>query len=103
MLAKLQEGLDDFVVYAMPDVDPVIVKVIHQCWSSQPLSRPTIDEISKTLTTAFPRSKNSFTENLIRRLQQYNVELESVVGARTKALRDEMDKVDDLLRNLLPV
>ncbi|XP_055335967.1 atrial natriuretic peptide receptor 2-like [Paramacrobiotus metropolitanus] len=102
LVTALNDGTIDVSKYPIPDVDPRLAATIRQCWSHDPAQRPTLDDITHVLKAVYPRSSASFTDHLIKRLQQYNVELESLVDSRTRALKEEMDKVESLLCNVLP-
>ena len=89
--------------YPVPTDTPLILSdLIAKCWSIDPIERPTIRDISRTLIHLAPHSDVSVTEGILRRMEQYNQELEATVNARKAALHAEMEKVDDLLSNILP-
>jgi len=51
----------------------------------------------------FSENKGNLVENLLHRLEQYALNLESLVEERTAAYHEEKQKADDLLYQMLPV
>ena len=85
------------------ETPPEIVQQIKRCWSFKPADRPTITNVARTLNHLHPNSNISVAEGILRRLEQYNQELETTVNERRDALNVEIAKVDELLGNILPL
>ena len=79
-----------------------IVGLVKKCWSFVPDDRPTIHQMASTLNYLHPGTNISVAEGILKRLEQYNQELETNVVARKEALFAEMAKVDALLSDVLP-
>ncbi|OQV15384.1 Atrial natriuretic peptide receptor 1 [Hypsibius exemplaris] len=102
-LQEIQSGglnVDDYVVPT--DSPSAIVQIMKRCWSYDPVNRPSILEAADALIHFLPDSDMSVAEGILRRLEQYNHELEDTVRARKEALHVERNKVDALLGNILP-
>lgn len=101
------------------DVNNMMVK----CWSEDPMDRPdfgylksTIRKINKydkfrnrigllfNLNIFFPRENESgnILDNLLKRMEQYANNLESLVEERTQDYFEEKRKCEELLYQLLP-
>lgn len=102
VLRQSQEGRLDPASYRIADAHPGLQEVIHSAWSREPRSRPTLHKVSTALGQVH-RQNRSFADNIMRRFVKYSEELEGVVEMRTSELREEMQKVDELLASLLPV
>ena len=63
---------------------------------------PSMQQVRNKMTRAFPRQGN-IVKLLLKRLEKHADDLEDTVKTRTDELLEEMDKVDLLLREILPV
>ncbi|GAU99760.1 hypothetical protein RvY_10712-2 [Ramazzottius varieornatus] len=84
-------------------VPPDIATLMMSCWAINTAERPDLNQIFETLTKVYPqRSGMSFSASIVDRLMHYSNELEEKVREQTDSLRAEADRVDNLLRDLLP-
>ncbi|XP_055340727.1 atrial natriuretic peptide receptor 2-like [Paramacrobiotus metropolitanus] len=102
MVERVKNGFLKPSTYEMKNTHPTMVTLIYRSWTFNPQSRPSIGDFMHGLNTVHPHTNMSFTDSLLMRLQKYNLELEGTVTSRTIALREEADKVDNLLGNMLP-
>ncbi|KRZ71308.1 Atrial natriuretic peptide receptor 1, partial [Trichinella papuae] len=83
--------------------DGVIINLMVRCWSENPDDRPDFRMIRKqviSLTREFETS--NIVDNLLRRMEQYANNLESLVQERTADYLQEKQKAENLLYQLLP-
>ncbi|KRX81549.1 Atrial natriuretic peptide receptor 1 [Trichinella sp. T6] len=83
--------------------DGVIISLMVRCWSENPDDRPDFRMIRKqviSLTREFETS--NIVDNLLRRMEQYANNLESLVQERTADYLQEKQKAENLLYQLLP-
>ena len=78
-----------------------MVSVIRLCWVESAKDRLSVRDAQQLLKEAGV-AKGSVVDNIIRRMEQYAVNLESTINDRTKALLDEKKKVEELLHEILP-
>ncbi|XP_062586842.1 atrial natriuretic peptide receptor 1-like, partial [Saccostrea cucullata] len=84
------------------DCSPEIRSLLQQCWSESPDDRPNLNDIFYSLKKMNVNQKGNIMDNLMRRMEQYANNLESIVTERTKAYIEEKRKAEDLLCRLLP-
>ncbi|XP_055332551.1 atrial natriuretic peptide receptor 2-like isoform X2 [Paramacrobiotus metropolitanus] len=102
MVERVKNGFLKPSTYEIKSTHPTIVDLIYRSWAFNPETRPSIGDFMHGLNIVHPHTNISFTDSLLIRLQKYNLELEGIVADRTIALREEADKVDKLLGNMLP-
>ena len=78
-----------------------MASVIRLCWVESAKDRLSVRDAQQLLKEAGV-AKGSVVDNIIRRMEQYAVNLESTINDRTKALLDEKKKVEELLHEILP-
>lgn len=83
------------------DCPALIANVIQLCWVESPRDRLTTRDAQRLLKENGV-AKGSVMDNIIKRMEQYAVNLESTVNDRTRALLDEKRKVEELLYEILP-
>ncbi|KAK3085674.1 hypothetical protein FSP39_006966 [Pinctada imbricata] len=71
-------------------------------WSERPLDRPSVTDIQLALKRANIEKAGNIMDNLMKRMEQYANNLETLVTDRTKAYIDEKRKAEELLYRLLP-
>lgn len=76
--------------------------LLQHCWSETPDERPNLAEVVYSLKKMNVNQKGNIMDNLMRRMEQYANNLESIVTERTKAYIEEKRKAEDLLCRLLP-
>ncbi|XP_022336489.2 atrial natriuretic peptide receptor 1-like [Crassostrea virginica] len=76
--------------------------LLHQCWLECPDERPNLSEVFFSFKKMNVNQKGNIMDNLMRRMEQYANNLESIVTERTKAYIEEKRKAEDLLCRLLP-
>ncbi|CAK8676715.1 unnamed protein product [Clavelina lepadiformis] len=81
-------------------VKPELRKLVKQCWTEDPSERPTFVKIQRDIGT-FQKEKNLF-DNLLLRLEQYSKRLEANVIEQTELYKQEKEKADDWLYQMLP-
>ncbi|OQV22205.1 Atrial natriuretic peptide receptor 2 [Hypsibius exemplaris] len=103
-IREIRLGQLDVEAYPMEEygTPQVVISEIKRCWSFNPASRPTIEDMTRILDRLHPGTDISVAEGILRKLAQYSQELEATVVARKEALYLEMVRVDALLSNVLP-
>lgn len=76
--------------------------LMQACLDQNPLMRPTAASIYKR-STAMGLGARSVVELLLHRIQTHANVLEDEVALRTLELQEEMKKVDNLLKEMLPM
>ncbi|KAK3101586.1 hypothetical protein FSP39_004669 [Pinctada imbricata] len=79
-----------------------IKRLIQRCWVEDPLSRPTVRTILKSLNKINPFKKANVIENMVIMMEKYSTQLEDLVAERTSQLQEEKRKTDALLYRMLP-
>ncbi|CAG9806122.1 unnamed protein product [Chironomus riparius] len=82
------------------DVNNLMMK----CWSEDPIDRPDFSAI-KSMVRKINKENESgnILDNLLKRMEHYAQNLESLVDERTRDYLDEKRKCEELLYQLLPV
>ncbi|EFP13058.1 CRE-GCY-19 protein [Caenorhabditis remanei] len=91
-----------------PDLDMDGVEINHNllilirdCWSEEPIDRPSADVICNLLKNMMPK-KGNLMDHVFNILEDYTTNLEVEVEDRTKELTAEKKKADVLLGRMLP-
>ncbi|XP_061166744.1 atrial natriuretic peptide receptor 1-like [Saccostrea echinata] len=79
-----------------------IKKLIQSCWIEDPMMRPTVKTILKTLNKINPYKNSNVIENMVVMMEKYSNQLEEIVAERTEQLQEEKRKTDALLFRMLP-
>jgi class 3 adenylate cyclase len=72
------------------------------CWQEDPDKRPIFTQILTTIDKMNNHKYMSLIDNMIRRLEVNTKQLEEKVAARTNELKEEKNKVEVILSELLP-
>jgi atrial natriuretic peptide receptor A len=76
---------------------------ICRCWAENPQDRPDFHSIRTSIRKSFrDGDTGNILDNLLRRMEQYANNLESLVEDRTRAYLEEKKKAEDLLYAMLP-
>ncbi len=76
--------------------------LVESCWQEQPEQRPKFSQILGTIDHMNKGKHVSLVDNIIQRLESYTRKLEDRVADRAKELKEEKDKVEIILNELLP-
>ncbi|XP_055342426.1 atrial natriuretic peptide receptor 1-like [Paramacrobiotus metropolitanus] len=79
-----------------------LVDLIEQCWSEDPVERPTAWRVLDTIRYETGYTTDNVTDHLIKRLETYAATLEYQVEARTKVFMEEKRRGEELLSTILP-
>lgn len=80
-----------------------LLRLMHDCWSEQPLERPEFVAIKARLRKVTQGiSSRNFLDNLLNRMEQYSQNLERIVEEKTQTVIEEKQKTEELLYQLLP-
>ncbi|XP_055347750.1 atrial natriuretic peptide receptor 2-like [Paramacrobiotus metropolitanus] len=80
---------------------PILSNLLHQCHSAEPMDRPNIWQV-KLEIGRIVANQGKLLDQLLRRLEEYALQLENAVSLRTHTLKQEMEKCDSLLGEMLP-
>ncbi|CAL1532217.1 unnamed protein product, partial [Lymnaea stagnalis] len=78
--------------------------LIESCWAEDPRHRPTCQSIKasiKKIASSLGET-GSLLDNLMRRMEMYANNLEKMVDEKTRELREEKKKSEELLYQILP-
>ncbi|XP_041349332.1 atrial natriuretic peptide receptor 2-like [Gigantopelta aegis] len=89
-------------VYDDGDVMDKPMRLMASCWLENPDSRPTFNQIKKSVIDLNGGKKTSILDNMIQLLEAYSNNLEDLVAERTNELAQEKRKTDRLLYQMLP-
>lgn len=105
ILDRLRMGtVPPFRPEVAPDECPSqLLDLMHDCWNESPHLRPDFQVLKPRLKkiTKGITSKN-FLDNLLKRMEQYANNLESLVEEKTQSLMEEKKKTEEILYQLLP-
>ncbi|KPM03516.1 guanylate cyclase C-like protein 1 [Sarcoptes scabiei] len=83
--------------------DEAILQMVRRCWHEDPNERPdfvTLQSIIRRINKS--NESSNILDNLLKRMEQYANNLESLVQERTADYLEEKRKAEDLLYQLLP-
>ncbi|CAL1542361.1 unnamed protein product, partial [Lymnaea stagnalis] len=91
-------------VTAPPDLIP-LETLMKQCWDENPQRRPSLNRISRVLHGLMIKinKSGSLLDNLLQRLEKYSSNLEKIVDEKVDELKQEKQKSEELLRQMLPM
>ncbi|XP_060079814.1 atrial natriuretic peptide receptor 1-like [Ylistrum balloti] len=76
--------------------------LMQTCWSEESEDRPNFDTVASSFKKINSGTKGNIMDNLMKRMEQYANNLESLVQERTNAYLEEKKKAVELLHRLLP-
>lgn len=80
-----------------------VVECMQQCWSEDPIQRPTFTDIKDKLKRMREGMvKTNIMDNMVFLLERYANNLEQLVTERTSELQAEKKKTENLLHRMLP-
>ncbi|KAH9508106.1 Nitrogen permease reactivator protein [Bulinus truncatus] len=82
----------------------VIEQLMRECWSADPEKRPSLNRVHSTIHGLMVKNNQSgsLVDNLLQRLEKYSSNLERIVDEKVIELRQEKQKSEELLRQMLP-
>ncbi|ELU03250.1 hypothetical protein CAPTEDRAFT_210739 [Capitella teleta] len=96
-------GTEPIRPYISKDSCPAQLRtLLAKCWSEDPQQRPTFDTIKSTISKMHGGKERSLLESLLKRMEMYANNLESIVAERTSLLAQEQEKTEQLLLQILP-
>uniref|UniRef100_A0A1I8HSN5 Guanylate cyclase n=1 Tax=Macrostomum lignano TaxID=282301 RepID=A0A1I8HSN5_9PLAT len=80
-----------------------LINTVRNCWQEDPAARPSFNSI-KSRISRFNKDAESgnILDNLLKRMEQYSNNLESLVAKRTDLYLEEKKKAENLLYCMLP-
>nr|KAI8750182.1 atrial natriuretic peptide receptor 1-like [Biomphalaria glabrata] len=90
-------------VSAPPEMIPMET-LMKQCWQESPEKRPSLSVITAVLHGLMQKVNKSggLVDNLLQRLEKYSSNLEKIVDEKVDELRQEKQKSEELLKQMLP-
>ncbi|XP_074659965.1 atrial natriuretic peptide receptor 1-like [Tubulanus polymorphus] len=79
-----------------------MLELMKQCWAEDPLIRPEFTAIKQTVRKMNSGRSANILDNLLRRMEQYASNLETLVEERTLEVIDEKRRSEELLYAILP-
>ncbi|XP_071172165.1 atrial natriuretic peptide receptor 1-like [Mytilus edulis] len=87
----------------LPDSCPKkLAQLIERCWDENPVNRTSFKSIGGVIRKISVGKDNNILDNLMKRMELYANNLESLVNERTRAYMEEKKRAEDLLHRLLP-
>ncbi|XP_055347762.1 receptor-type guanylate cyclase gcy-28-like [Paramacrobiotus metropolitanus] len=84
-----------------PNAVPLLSTLLYECRNVNPADRPNIWQVKMEIHKVADNAGKLF-DQLVKRLEDYAVQLENAVSLRTYTLKQEMEKCDSLLGEMLP-
>ncbi|XP_052866274.1 atrial natriuretic peptide receptor 1 [Anopheles cruzii] len=84
------------------DCPPDLLDLMEKCWSDSPDSRPTFSGIRSSVRLIMKGFCENLMDDLLRRMEQYANNLESLVEEKTEQLSMEKRRTEELLYQVLP-
>ncbi|XP_035776449.1 atrial natriuretic peptide receptor 1-like isoform X2 [Anopheles albimanus] len=84
------------------DCPPDLLDLMEKCWSDSPDDRPTFSGIRSTVRLIMKGFCENLMDDLLRRMEQYANNLESLVEEKTEELSMEKRRTEELLYQVLP-
>ena len=75
---------------------------MKQCWVEAPFERPSFQKIKQRLKIIIGGDAENIVDMLLKRMEQYAIELEERVAIQTRQFMDEKERSERLLGELLP-
>nr|XP_027196215.1 atrial natriuretic peptide receptor 1-like [Dermatophagoides pteronyssinus] len=83
--------------------DEAVLQMVRRCWHEDPNERPDFVTLQSIIRRINKENESSnILDNLLKRMEQYATNLESLVQERTADYLEEKRKAEDLLYQLLP-
>ena len=89
----------------LPNRDPHMLDLIASCAAIDPEKRPSMEGVKrrmKEIPSMRSLSARTFAQRIIERFEVYTGKLEAAVEIRTQELRNEQNRCDDILLQMLP-
>ncbi|EAT36610.1 AAEL011318-PA, partial [Aedes aegypti] len=84
------------------DCPPDLLDLMEKCWSDSPDDRPSFIQIKSTVKLIMKGFCENLMDDLLRRMEQYANNLESLVEEKTEQLSMEKRRTEELLYQVLP-
>ncbi|XP_055547938.1 atrial natriuretic peptide receptor 1 isoform X1 [Wyeomyia smithii] len=84
------------------DCPPDLLDLMEKCWSDSPDDRPTFVQIRAAVKLIMKGFCENLMDDLLRRMEQYANNLESLVEEKTEQLSMEKRRTEELLYQVLP-
>ncbi|KAL5289037.1 hypothetical protein ACFFRR_009314 [Megaselia abdita] len=86
----------------MRDCPPDVLDLMEKCWDDNPEERPGFSSIRSTVRLIMKGFSENLMDDLLRRMEQYANNLESLVEEKTEQLSMEKRRTEELLYQVLP-
>ncbi|XP_059225614.1 atrial natriuretic peptide receptor 1 [Stomoxys calcitrans] len=84
------------------DCPPDVLDLMEKCWADHPDDRPAFAAIRSTVRLIMKGFCENLMDDLLRRMEQYANNLESLVEEKTEQLSIEKKRTEELLYQVLP-
>ncbi|KAH9504637.1 Nitrogen permease reactivator protein [Bulinus truncatus] len=90
-------------VTSSPDL-LVMDTLMRRCWEDEPEKRPAVSSIVSIVDKLMAKVNKSggLVDNLLQRLEKYSSDLEKIVDEKVDELKNEKEKSEELLKQMLP-
>lgn len=84
------------------DCPPDVLELMEKCWADNPEERPPFLVVRSTVRDIMKGFCENLMDDLLRRMEQYANNLESLVEEKTEQLSMEKRRTEELLYQVLP-
>ena len=82
--------------------EPALLRIMQDCWAEDPMERPTFEQLRVKLRPLVKYHTGNLFNNIVKRLENYAIQMEIAVQERTAAFVEEKKKSEELLNQILP-
>ncbi|CAD6191824.1 unnamed protein product [Caenorhabditis auriculariae] len=86
----------------LKDTPLVVQETVPECWSEDPLNRPSVGQIRRKIRILTAGLKRTIMDNMVAMIEKYTAKLEKDIAERNEELAKEKEKSDMLLQMMLP-
>ncbi|KAH9504643.1 Nitrogen permease reactivator protein [Bulinus truncatus] len=109
----IKEIIERVTSYEAPPFRPTVTSspdllvmdtLMRRCWEEDPEKRPAVSSVVSIVDKLMAKVNKSggLVDNLLQRLEKYSSDLEKIVDEKVDELKNEKEKSEELLKQMLP-